>query len=71
MDVRHEGRWLLVGGMLGALFGMLAAYLYIRARQERGGSARPSPAALVQSAVTLVTLLRQIVELAEGKSRRS
>ncbi len=69
--MRREGRWLLLGGALGALFGVLAAHLYVRARQERGGNTRPSPAALVQSAVTLVTLLRQIVELAEGKGRRS
>ncbi len=68
--MRREGRWVLLGGVLGALFGALAAYLYLRARQERGGSGRPSLAALVQSAVTLVTLLRQIVELAEGKGRR-
>ncbi|MER3400263.1 MAG: hypothetical protein C4313_03875 [Thermoflexus sp.] len=66
----NERRWMLLGGALGALFGTLAAYLYLKARQERGGSGRPSPAALVQSAVTLVTLLRQIVDLAEGKSRR-
>ncbi len=69
--MRREGRWLLLGGVLGALFGVLAAYLYVRARQERGDSTRPSVAALVQSAVTLVTLLRQIIELAEGKGRRS
>ncbi len=68
--MRREERWLLLGGALGALFGVLAAYLYMRARREHGGSGRPSPAALVQSAVTLVTLLRQIVELAEGKGRR-
>jgi membrane associated rhomboid family serine protease len=69
--VRRDQWGLLIGGLLGALFGVLAAYLYLKARRERGGDARPSPAALVQSAVTLVTLLRQIVELAEGKGRRA
>ena len=70
MSVRQ--RALLIGGVAGALIGVAAAFLYVKANEERiaaveagsGGSAiRITPASGLAIGLSVIGLLRQIVGL--------
>lgn len=64
---------LIVGGVLGALIGVGAALLYVRAQEEamdkrRNEPVKPkglSPAALLPIGIGLLGLMRQISDLAD------
>ena len=63
-------RLMLLGGIAGALFGVSAAYLYVRSVEaEQGGAAlapRPvKPTAAVSVGLSLLGLLRQIAGLGQ------
>ncbi len=61
-----------IGAVSGALVGLLASYLYVRASEEevgRGGKPRPiGTGELIGLTLTALGLIRQITEL--GKSPR-
>lgn len=60
-------RWMVAGGVMGALLGVLAVYLYIRSVESEGkGMATPrpiKPGAAVQVALAVLTAIRQFANL--------
>jgi membrane associated rhomboid family serine protease len=58
---------LLVGGVLGALAGVGAAYLYLQSQRRKGSEAPSiSPGGALKLALLVLGLLRQVGELGEG-----
>lgn len=69
-DAGWRPRVFLLGGLLGALLGLLSAYLYVRAAEERYGGAKPPEAPDTGDAVRLGTALLGIIRtIAEWGSR--
>lgn len=61
-----RARTMIVGGVLGAVLGVLSAWLYIRSAEEKyGGRTPPSPGATeaVGLGVTLLGIVRSIAEM--------
>ncbi len=68
VEVYDEGlnwkaRALLVGGVVGALVGVGAAYLYIRNIEEAGEDPRLGTRDALQLGVSVVSLVRQIASM--------
>ena len=60
-------RVLLIGGILGALTGLGAAYLFLQSQQRRGTeTASISGGSLVKLGLLVFGLLRSVGELADG-----
>jgi hypothetical protein len=67
MDMDWRGKAFVVGGVLGALLGLGAAYIYINAADQSGGEAPElSPGTAVTIGLSLLALLRQVAAIAEG-----
>lgn len=66
-------RALLVGGVVGALFGVVAARLYVNAMEQtadrESGQIQFNPAEVVGIGLAALGVLRQIATLHEPKSR--
>jgi hypothetical protein len=63
----YRTRALLIGGLLGALTGLGAAYLYIQSQQRRGAECPSlSGGSLVKLGLLVFGLLRSVGELADG-----
>ncbi len=61
-------KWLAMGGMIGALLGVMAVYLYIRSVESESGAPatgpRPiRPGAAVQVALSILTAIKQFANL--------
>jgi hypothetical protein len=61
-------RWIAAGGVVGALLGVGAVYLYIRSVEAEQGSAAPGPrpvkpGAALQVALSILSTLRQFANL--------
>ncbi len=58
-------RVLVIGGLIGALVGLLSAYLYMRASEEQGSGeapATPDTGDAVRLGVALLAIVRTIAE---------
>ena len=66
MDSDWRGKAFIVGGVLGALLGLGAAYIYINAAEESGETPELSPGTAVTIGLSLLALLRQVAAIAEG-----
>jgi hypothetical protein len=63
----YRTRVLLIGGVLGALTGLGAAYLFMQSQQRRGADAPSiSSATLVKLGLLVFGLLRSVGGLADG-----
>ena len=63
----YRTRVLLIGGVLGALTGLGAAYLFMQSQQRRGDDAPPvSGGTLVKLGLLVFGLLRSVGGLADG-----
>ncbi len=63
----YRARVLLIGGLLGALTGLGAAYLFMQSQQRRGAqSPSISGGSLVRLGLLVFGLLRSVGELADG-----
>lgn len=62
----RKSQALLIGGMLGALVGVGAAYLLTRRAEQRGTQLSITPQKGVQLGVLLAGLLRSILSLGEN-----
>jgi hypothetical protein len=60
-----KNKILIVGGLVGALVGVGAAFLYIRTAEEAGGRREVSPAQVLKLAVSTLGMMRQASQLAE------
>jgi len=75
-DNSWKNQTMIVGGVLGALLGVGAALLYVRAEEETMEKRRnepikpkrPSPAAVLPIAIGLLGVMRQISDLADRGS---
>lgn len=58
-------RTLMIGGAIGTVLGILAAYLYVRAAEEAHSSQAPEMPTkdAVRVGLSLLTIVRQIAEL--------
>jgi hypothetical protein len=58
-------RVMLIGGLIGSLMGVAAAYLFVRAAEEssEGGPERIATGDAVKVGVSVMSLVRQIAEL--------
>ncbi len=68
MDMDWRGRAFLVGGVVGALLGLGAAYIYINAAEQSGERPEVSPGTAVTIGLSLLALLRQVAAIGEGDS---
>jgi hypothetical protein len=63
----YRARVMLIGGLLGALTGLGAAYLFMQSQQRRGAEASSiSGGNLVKLGLLLFGLLRSVGDLADG-----
>ncbi len=58
-------RAFLIGGMVGAIFGLASAYIYVRSVEKRGEPPELAPGDAVGLGLTALGLLRQIASLNE------
>ncbi len=68
MEMDWRGRAFLIGGVLGALLGVGAAYIYINAAEQSGEKPEVSPGTAVTIGLSLLALLRQVAAIGEGES---
>lgn len=60
---------LLLGGALGALLGIIAAYVYVNATDKADKTPEIRPAEAVAVGLAILGVLRQIAGLPEAKKR--
>ena len=66
MDMDWRGKAFVVGGVLGALLGLGAAYIYVNAAEKSGEAPEVSPGTAVTIGLSLLALLRQVAVIGEG-----
>jgi hypothetical protein len=66
MEMDWRGRAFLVGGVVGALLGLGAAYIFVNAAEESGETPEVSPGTAVTIGLSLLALLRQVAVIGEG-----
>lgn len=69
MDMDWRSKAFVIGGVLGALLGLGAAYIYINAAEESGEPPEVSPGTAVTVGLSLLALLRQVAVIGEGGDR--
>ncbi len=70
-DDSWKSRTYVMGLVLGAVVGLLSAYLFVRSAEENPETGRPEPiqtGTLITLVLTILGLMRQIAE--SGKPRR-
>jgi hypothetical protein len=60
-----KNKVLIVGGLVGALLGVGAAFLYIRTAEEAGGPREVSTGQVLKLAVAALGVVRQVSQLAD------
>ena len=63
-------RTFLVGGIVGALFGLGAAYLFVSAADKQDEPPRVKPAETVGIGLALLAVLRQIASLPQPERKK-
>ena len=66
MDMDWRGKAFVVGGVLGALLGLGAAYIYVNSAEKSGEAPEVSPGTAVTIGLSLLALLRQVAVIGEG-----
>jgi hypothetical protein len=66
MDMDWRGKAFVIGGVLGALLGLGAAYIYVNAAEQSGEPPEVSPGTAVTVGLSLLALLRQVAVIGEG-----
>ena len=66
MNLDWRAKTFLVGGVVGALFGLGAAYMYVRAAEEQGEVPSVEPRQAMGLGLALLAVLRQIAALPAG-----
>jgi hypothetical protein len=65
-QIEWRQKAMLVGGLVGALLGLGAAYIYINAAEQSGQEPELKPGAAVTIGLSLLALLRQVASIGEG-----
>jgi hypothetical protein len=66
MDSDWRTKAFVVGGVVGALLGLGAAYIYINAAEDSDAPPELTPGTAVTIGVALLALLRQVAAIGEG-----
>ena len=66
MDSNWRTKAFIVGGVVGALLGVGAAYIYINAAEQSDEAPELSPGTAVTIGLSLLALLRQVAAIGEG-----
>jgi hypothetical protein len=61
---------IVLGGVLGAVLGVVAAYVYVNSVEKEASSPEIRPAEAVTIGLTILGLLRQIAGLPEHKKEK-
>ncbi len=64
-DTNWRLRTFIIGGVVGALFGVASAYIYVRAYEKEGHPPELAPSEAVGLGLTALGLLRQIAAVNE------
>jgi len=64
-DTNWRMRTFIIGGLIGALFGVASAYIYVRAAEKEGRPPELAPSDAVGLGLTALGLLRQIAAVNE------
>ncbi len=70
MELDWRRRAFVIGGVVGALLGLGAAYIYINAAEELGETPELTPGTAVTIGLSLLALLRQVAAIGEGGERK-
>lgn len=68
MDIDWRQKAFIVGGLVGALLGLGAAYIYVNSAEEAGEQPELRPGSAVTIGLSLLALLRQVAAIGEGDS---
>jgi hypothetical protein len=66
MELDWRRKAFIVGGLVGALLGLGAAYIYVNAAEETGETPEVTPGTAVTMGLSLLALLRQVSAIAQG-----
>jgi len=69
MEVGWRQKAFLIGGVLGALLGLGAAYIFINAAERNGEDPEVTPGTAVTIGLSLLALLRQVAAIGEGDGK--
>jgi hypothetical protein len=69
MELDWRRRAFILGGLLGAVLGLGAAYIYVNAAEESGETPEVTPGTAVTIGLSLLALLRQVAAIGEGGER--
>jgi hypothetical protein len=69
MELDWRRKAFILGGVLGALLGLGAAYIYVNAAEESGETPEVTPGTAVTIGLSLLALLRQVAAIGEGGER--
>jgi hypothetical protein len=70
MEMDWRSKAFIVGGVVGALLGLGAAYIYINAAEQSGEEPELSPGTAVTIGLSLLALLRQVAAIGEGDGKK-
>lgn len=70
MELDWRNRALIIGGVVGALLGLGAAYIYINSAEESGETPQVTPGTAVTIGLSLLALLRQVAAIGEGGDKK-
>jgi hypothetical protein len=66
MELDWRRKAFILGGVLGALLGLGAAYIYVNAAEQSGETPEVTPGTAVTIGLSLLALLRQVAAIGEG-----
>ena len=71
MEVGWRQKAFLIGGVVGALLGLRAAYIFINSAEQNGEEPEVTPGTAVTIGLSLLALLRQVAAIGEGDGKPS
>ncbi len=70
MELDWRRKAFVIGGVVGALLGLGAAYIYINSAEESGETPELTPGTAVTIGLALLALLRQVAAIGEGGDKK-
>ena len=69
MELGWRQRAFIIGGVLGALLGLGAAYIFVNSAENSGDTPEVTPGTAVTIGLSLLALLRQVAAIGEGDGK--
>jgi hypothetical protein len=70
MELGWRQRAFIIGGVVGALLGLGAAYIFVNSAENSGDTPEVTPGTAVTIGLSLLALLRQVAAIAEGDGKK-